>query len=248
MSLVDYLYTDRTKLELAKELARTAQENAALRDKVGALELELFWMKAAEREPAAQASAASTIKDCLMVGALSDAEIKAIPAKIGMRVSFDGKYMRSVGTHGGMTIADGVLFANACIESALQDRHAPIEPLQELVDQAHALDMGYGKPENVSMDDYNEALQAFYISLSGKRNHTSNCATSCAPAETPSACDCDTIMQPISMTDYERLYTEVLYAVGNKFKGESRHETALRHIRRAENVPPNVVTANNGDE
>lgn len=76
-------------------------------------------------EPAAQASAAPTIKQSLMVAVapprqagLSDAEIKEIPAKIGMLVSFDGKYMRSVGTHGGMTVEDGILFADACIEAA----------------------------------------------------------------------------------------------------------------------------------
>ena len=37
----------------------------------------------------------------------------------------------------------------------------------------------------------NEALQSLYIRLSGKREHTSTCATSRAPAETPGECDCD---------------------------------------------------------
>jgi hypothetical protein len=32
----------------------------------------------------------------------------------------------------------------------------------------------------------------------------------------------------------DALYEELLYAVGNKYPGESRHETALRYIRQAE--------------
>ena len=50
MSLVDHLLATRTKLELAKELAKTAKENAELKDRLGAAELEIFWMKAKERE------------------------------------------------------------------------------------------------------------------------------------------------------------------------------------------------------
>jgi hypothetical protein len=46
MSLVDFLFEKRTKLELAKELAKTAHENAALRNRVYELEHELFWLKA----------------------------------------------------------------------------------------------------------------------------------------------------------------------------------------------------------
>ncbi|MFZ3286615.1 MAG: hypothetical protein WA191_07165 [Telluria sp.] len=49
MSLVDFLLEKRTPLELAKELAMTAKENAALRDRVFALENEVFWLRAAER-------------------------------------------------------------------------------------------------------------------------------------------------------------------------------------------------------
>jgi hypothetical protein len=41
--------------------------------------------------------------------------------------------------------------------------------------------------------------------------------------------------------DYKALYEELLYAVGNKYEGESRHETALRYIRRAEE--PSVTGA-----
>jgi len=50
MSLVDYLHKNRTPMELAKELAAKAHENAALKNRVHALEHELFWMHAAERE------------------------------------------------------------------------------------------------------------------------------------------------------------------------------------------------------
>jgi len=49
MSLIDHLMK-REKLDLAKELARTAKENAALRDEIGKRDVELFWMKAAERD------------------------------------------------------------------------------------------------------------------------------------------------------------------------------------------------------
>lgn len=52
MSIVEFLLDSRTPLELAKELAATAKENAVLRDKTFALEVELFWMKAAERQEA----------------------------------------------------------------------------------------------------------------------------------------------------------------------------------------------------
>lgn len=55
MSLVAFLLEKRTPLELAKELAATAKENAALRNKVFALEHEIFWLRAAERnEPQEQ--------------------------------------------------------------------------------------------------------------------------------------------------------------------------------------------------
>jgi hypothetical protein len=50
MSLVDYLYKNRTQMELAKELAAKAHENAALKNRVHELEHELFWMRVAERQ------------------------------------------------------------------------------------------------------------------------------------------------------------------------------------------------------
>jgi len=36
------------------------------------------------------------------------------------------------------------------------------------------------------------------------------------------------------LEDHADLYSELLYAVQNKFEGETRHETALRYIRSAE--------------
>lgn len=45
MSLVDHLMKERSKLELAKELAQLAKENAALKRASLVLEVELFWLK-----------------------------------------------------------------------------------------------------------------------------------------------------------------------------------------------------------
>ena len=41
--------------------------------------------------------------------------------------------------------------------------------------------------------------------------------------------------------ELEKQYHELLYAVGNKYEGESRHQTALRYIEQAEIV--DVVAA-----
>ncbi len=49
MNLVEWLMLNRDKLALAKELAATAKENARLRDEVHALQHELFWLKAKEK-------------------------------------------------------------------------------------------------------------------------------------------------------------------------------------------------------
>ena len=38
----------------------------------------------------------------------------------------------------------------------------------------------------------NEALAKFYVELSGKKNHASDCVTSQATAYIPAPCDCDT--------------------------------------------------------
>lgn len=50
MSLVEHLLDTRTPLELAKMLAAEARDNARLKDQVGHLERELFWMRVEENE------------------------------------------------------------------------------------------------------------------------------------------------------------------------------------------------------
>ncbi len=42
------------------------------------------------------------------------------------------------------------------------------------------------------------------------------------------------LLAPPEELDYKAKYFELLYAVGNKHAGESRHDTALRYIRQAE--------------
>lgn len=37
------------------------------------------------------------------------------------------------------------------------------------------------------------------------------------------------------MRSVKVMYDELIYAVGTKFEGESRHQTALKYIRQAEN-------------
>lgn len=44
MALVEYLLETRTPLELAKELAQTAKENADLQRRIVALEVQIFWL------------------------------------------------------------------------------------------------------------------------------------------------------------------------------------------------------------
>ena len=43
------------------------------------------------------------------------------------------------------------------------------------------------------------------------------------------------------IVELEAKYNELIYAVGNKHEGESRHETALRYIREAETVSNEVA-------
>lgn len=49
MNLVEHIM-QREKLDIAKELAKTAKENATLRDEIGKRDIELFWLKVAERD------------------------------------------------------------------------------------------------------------------------------------------------------------------------------------------------------
>jgi hypothetical protein len=51
MSLYRYLLERKTKEELARELVALAKENAALRDRASVAEVEVFWLKVAERCP-----------------------------------------------------------------------------------------------------------------------------------------------------------------------------------------------------
>src|SRR5471032_1345501 len=44
MSLVEHLMETRTPMDLAKELARTAHDNAELRRRVHELEVQQFWL------------------------------------------------------------------------------------------------------------------------------------------------------------------------------------------------------------
>jgi hypothetical protein len=48
MDLVAHLLATRTPLQLAKELAATAKENAALRDQLHAAKHEIFWLRVRE--------------------------------------------------------------------------------------------------------------------------------------------------------------------------------------------------------
>lgn len=48
--LVDWLLNNRTKEELASEVKKLAHENAALRNRVGVLEHEIFWIRATEEK------------------------------------------------------------------------------------------------------------------------------------------------------------------------------------------------------
>jgi hypothetical protein len=47
--------------------------------------------------------------------------------------------------------------------------------------------------------------------------------------------------------DYKAKYFELLFAVGLKHAGESRHETALRYIRQAEEPSNEAVAAKPAD-
>jgi hypothetical protein len=49
VNLVDHLLT-KSHLELAKELAATAKENAALKERLARAETEIFWMKVSDRD------------------------------------------------------------------------------------------------------------------------------------------------------------------------------------------------------
>jgi hypothetical protein len=54
MSLYAWLLDNKTREQLARELVALAKENAALMDRAGAAETELFWMRVAERNKESQ--------------------------------------------------------------------------------------------------------------------------------------------------------------------------------------------------
>ena len=53
--------------------------------------------------------------------------------------------------------------------------------------------------------------------------------------------DCDGAAAELRrLHEVEKQYHELLYAVGNKYEGESRHQTALRYIQQAEIIAEHV--------
>jgi hypothetical protein len=50
MTLYDHLLATRTKEDLARMLAQEAKANAALKDRISELKVELFWLLAKERD------------------------------------------------------------------------------------------------------------------------------------------------------------------------------------------------------
>lgn len=60
MSLYEHLLT-KSKEELAKLLAAEAKENAALKEKVARLKVELFWMEVRDRDATSTATPAGPL-------------------------------------------------------------------------------------------------------------------------------------------------------------------------------------------
>lgn len=58
----------------------------------------------------------------------------------------------------------------------------------------------------------------------------------------PGFSDAPSLPPPPVERTVEELYQELLYAVGRKYPGESRHQTALRYIQNAENAQTVAVT------
>lgn len=52
------------------------------------------------------------------------------------------------------------------------------------------------------------------------------------------------VAQPL--TDYKAMYHELLFAVGNKYPDETRHQTALRYIRQAEELKTQTAQQTSG--
>jgi hypothetical protein len=69
-----------------------------------------------------------------------------------------------------------------------------------------------------------EELAAAYIKASGKTAHASDCATSCAPAEDPGPCDCDTPLPspvaPLTVAQIEDWRKRIKAKIFDDFCGE----------------------------
>jgi hypothetical protein len=90
------------------------------------------------------------------------------------------------------------------------DKHGEIKPFPFLEIAAIILaDKGFPTAsENVriAMDALRERLASLYVKTSGKTVHSSDCATSIAPAEDPGPCDCD---MPVSATREKKALEEI---------------------------------------
>ena len=56
------------------------------------------------------------------------------------------------------------------------------------------------------------------------------------------------VSQPVLRTDIEEKYNELIMAVATKFTNETRHETALRYIKEAENFNDNSCAKNESEQ
>src|SRR5690349_13637758 len=76
--------------------------------------------------------------------------------------------------------------------------------------------------------DVARTIEQFFHDKSGsQRNGVARVARLAASLGTTSS-------ETASTEDYKALYMELLYAVARKWPGETRHQTALRYIQRAE--------------
>ncbi len=57
--------------------------------------------------------------------------------------------------------------------------------------------------------------------------------------------DFDIFLKTLNEKNYEKLYNELIYAVGNVFPNETRHQTALRYIREAEQIEDDITAREN---
>ena len=60
--------------------------------------------------------------------------------------------------------------------------------------------------------------------------------------------DRDAELERVKAIRFKELYYELLYSVGNKFPNETRHQTALRYIRNAENKSDSAGKAAQSNE